>query len=107
MKKKKKLKRTFKMTFRFKYKPKRLSVKINRCSFCELDINTHQWKGGCNCIPLNADGKKEQRNPFSPQRNYGKSSVLKSGHNLDYIDKFYDGYGSYDAIRRNIDQEEF
>ena len=53
------------MTFRFKYKPKRLSVKINRCSFCELDINTHQWKGGCNCIPLNADGKKEQRNPLN------------------------------------------
>jgi|TARA_Y100000310_G_scaffold281219_1_gene301557 hypothetical protein len=37
----------------------------------------------------------------------GKSSVSKSGHTLDYIDGFYDGYGSYDAIRRNIDNEEW
>jgi len=45
--------------------------------------------------------------PFAPRPKPGKSSVSKSGHTLDYIDGFYDGYGSYDSIRRNIDQEEW
>jgi ribosomal protein L37AE/L43A len=86
---------------------KRLSVKINRCSLCGLNIDVHQWSGGCYCIPLNADGLREQENPFAPKPSYGKSSESKYGHTLDYIDEFYDGYGFYDVIRRNIEQEEF
>ena len=85
----------------------RLSVKINRCSLCGLDINKHQYNGGCDCITLNADGLKKQKNPYAHKPSRGKSSVSKSGHTLDYIDGFYDGYGSYDAIRRNIDNEEW
>lgn len=86
---------------------KRLSVKINRCSLCGLDINKHKWNGGCYCITLNADGVREQENPFVPKPSCGKSSESKYGHTLDYIDEFYDGYGFYDAVRRNIEQEEF
>jgi hypothetical protein len=48
-----------------------------------------------------------EKNPYAPVGSRGKSSVSKSGHTLDYIDGFYDGYGSYDAIRRNIDNEEW
>ena len=77
----------------------RLSVKVNRCSLCGLDINKHRDSGGCYCT--------REKNPYAPVGGCGKSSVSKSGHTLDYIDGFYDGYGSYDAIRRNIDNEEW
>ena len=86
---------------------KRLSVKINRCSMCGLDINKHKWNGGCYCISLNADGLKEQESPYAHKPSCGKSSESKSNYTLDYIDEYYDGYGYYDAIRRNIDHEEF
>lgn len=91
---------------RKRYKPKRLSVKINRCSLCGSDINKHEWDGGCCCIALNADGGKAQENPYAKQPSCGKSSVSKSEYTLDCIDEFYDGYGYYDAVRRNIDQEQ-
>ena len=81
--------------------------KEDRCSRCGLDINKHQYNGGCDCITLNADGSKKEESPYAYKPSYGKSSLSKSGHTLDYIDGYYDGYGSYDAIRRNIDQEEF
>ena len=54
---------------------------------------------GCYCT--------KENNPYAPVSRRGKSSLSKSGHTLDYIDGYYDGYGYYDAIRRNIEQEEF
>ncbi len=36
----------------------------------------------------------------------GKSTISHVHYNLDRIDGYYDGYGYYDAVRRNIDQEQ-
>ena len=78
--------------------------KENRCSLCGLDINKPMADHpppfiGCYCT--------KENNPYAPVGRRGKSSLSKSGHTLDYIDDYYDGYGYYDAIRRNIEQEEF
>ena len=36
----------------------------------------------------------------------GKSTINHVNYNLDRIDGYHDGYGYYDSIRRNIDQEQ-
>ena len=76
----------------------RMTIKTDKCSYCGLDMT--DWRRlDCSCL--------ESDLPFAPSCTTGKSSVSKTGHTLDYIDDYYDGYGYYDAIRRNIDQEEF
>ena len=76
--------------------PKRLlrTTMVHRCGYCEMDMDKPEDKGGCYCCK-------------DKHTTYGKSSILKTGHTLDYIDGYYDGYGYYDAVRRNIDNEEY
>ena len=64
---------------------------IYKCGYCEKDLYVLAKNGGCFC-------PKEKI--YS-----GKSTVSNTNKNLDYYDKFYDGYGFYDAIKRNIDQD--
>lgn len=65
---------------------------INKCGYCERDLHLLAKNGGCFC---------------PKQKDYsGKSTLYNINKTLDYYDKFYDGYGVYDATRRNIDQDE-
>ena len=88
---------------------KRLSVKINRCSLCNLDVNKHKWDGGCYCLELNADGYLEQeRFPIVHFDRYsdfllnrpsgGKSTESLSTYNLDAIDNDFVGWIYYDDL---------
>jgi hypothetical protein len=83
--------------------------KTKKCSRCKMDINKDKNSGGCYCY------KHKHINPRGlvttlwecPSGSRYKISQYNINKNLDYIDEFYDGYGIYDAIRRNIDNEEF
>ena len=59
-----------------------------------MDLDKPKDKGGCYCCKYK-------------QTTHSRCSIQKTGHTLDYIDKYYDGYGYYDAIRRNVDNEEY
>ena len=83
--------------------------KTKKCSRCKMDINKDKNSGGCHCC------KEQYTNPRElvatsweePSGGRSKTSQYSINRTLDLIDEFYDGYGSYDAIRRNIDNEEF
>ena len=88
---------------------KRLSVKINRCSFCNLDVNKHKTNGGCCCVELNVDGYVErerfsiaQFDRYSDFLLYrprgGKSTESLSNYNLDAIDNDFSGWIYYDNL---------
>ena len=65
---------------------------INKFGYCERDLHLLAKNGGCYC---------PKQKVYS-----GKSTIYNTNKTLDYYDKFYDGYGIYDATRRNIDQDE-
>ena len=88
---------------------KRLSVKINRCSFCNLDVNKHKTNGGCYCVELNADGYVERErfsiahfDRYSDFLLYrpsgGRSSESLSTYNLDAIENDFVGWIYYDEL---------
>jgi len=74
-----------------------------------MDINKDKNSGGCHCF------KEQNTNPRGlvatsweePSGGRSKTSQYSVEKTLDFIDRFYDGYGIYDATRRNIDNEEF
>ena len=74
--------------------------KTKKCSRCKMDMNKDKKSGGCRCF-------KEKHTSVLYPITSGKTSRYNVEKTLDYIDEFYDGYGSYDAVRRNIDNEEF
>ena len=82
--------------------------KTKKCSLCKMDINKDKNSGGCYCCK---DKHINPRELLTTQWEYLGGRSRSSQHDwnktLDYIDEFYDGYGIYDAIRRNIDNEEF
>jgi len=67
--------------------------RAENCGYCERNLHTSKEEGGCSCC----------REHYSD----GKSSYRSAFRTLDLIDDFYEGYGIYDSIRRNIEQEEF
>ena len=80
---------------------------VKWCEYCEkydsgyrffFIMNTGKW---CECCAwaMTVQGYNETVSS-------GKSTLSNINITLDFYDKFYDGYGSYDAIRRNIDQDE-
>jgi len=96
---------------------KRLSVKINRCSFCNLDVNKHKTNGGCYCVELNADGYVERErfsiahfDRYSDFLLYrprgGKSTESLSTYNLDAIDNDFVGWIYYDELGQEHPSEQ-
>ena len=61
---------------------------INRCGYCEMDLDKPKDKGGCYCCK-------------DKHTTYGRCSISKTTHTLDYIDRYYD------TICRNVDNEEY
>jgi hypothetical protein len=69
--------------------------KTKKCSLCKMDMNKDKNSGGCYCCKDKDHSGGRSR---SSQHDWNKT--------LDLLDEYYDGYGYYDAIRRNIDNEE-